>query len=471
MGVLLLLCVLSLMLIGSFLLIRIFSLTRGFEDLSARLDSSFGRNNIYGTIVVCICSLMDLENIIFLPWAPSVFVEKSGGFPNMPLYQSVMLSKSLFLISLSLILGTASEGNTVSSLSLLLSVVLSIYSFCVVILKLKFEDISQFELKLVPKDALVGGGGGVGSGIGCSDLDLEMVEESLNPLAFVEAKADQVYGAEEEVMEKDEKDEEDEEDLIRKSELFLKDSGEYFPSTLRFPDEQVKLLQKQLRHANLKPLEFIPLVDLKREIQDIISKMNRGEECDEETTNRLDHLLMCLDHNEEYKAEQERELSRWVEDHGDFFEEALVVMRRVIPKEIFECSVSTLRSEHHMSVALSKRIFDKKCLWLIRMKKGYIKKLHESDLLGKYSYQAQNLDLVELSAIFWCLPNEFTNDPSGKKKEFKMSLLLELKTMVTLHQEKKLPAIKIRHPAYKDNHKAKNNSALTSILDQSGISP
>ena len=116
-----------------------------------------------------------------------------------------------------------------------------------------------------------------------------------------------------------------------------------------------------------------------------------------------------------------------------------------------------------MSAPLAKRIFDKKCLWLIRMKKDYINKIHESDLLGKYSFQAQNLDLVELSAIYCSLPNDFANDFSGKKKQLKISLLMELKKIVTLHRDNRLPPNKIRNPVYKD-HQADSSRLLTSIL-------
>jgi hypothetical protein len=446
------------MIVGALLLFRIFSLTQGSEDLAGRIDPSYGGNNIYGIIFVCLSCLMDVENLVFLPWVSSIFLEKSGGFPNMWLFQSVKASKCLYLITLTLILGTATESSLATKLNLLLSVALCLYSFCVVVLKLKLEDIAQYELKLVPKDAVVG----LGMGVFVETLDpANKVKdlESMNPLTNIVEVFPVVTTSnivEDALVVADES---GEERMMRASEEFLRDSVGYFPSTIPFPDEQVKVLQQQLRELNAKPLEYIPLLELKREIQEIISKMNRGEECGEDMMQRLDHLLRCLENSREYKEEQEQELVKWVDDNSDFFEEALVLMRRIIPKDIFECSISDLKSVHLMSAPLAKRIFDKKCLWLIRMKKDYINKIHESDLLGKYSFQAQNLDLVELSAIYCSLPNDFANDFSGKKKQLKISLLMELKKIVTLHRDNRLPANKIRNPVYKD-HQADSSRLL-----------
>ncbi len=102
------------------------------------------------------------------------------------------------------------------------------------------------------------------------------------------------------------------------------------------------------------------------------------------------------------------------------------------------------------------------------MSPNYISKLHEADLLNKYSYQAQNLDLIELSALYGSLPDESLclNDALGKKKKYKSDLLVELKKMITLHQQNKLPSNKIRNPIYKHAVPLfEDNNDLYSLVD------
>jgi hypothetical protein len=87
----------------------------------------------------------------------------------------------MYLIALTLILGTASESSLATKLNLLLSVALCFYSFSVVVLKLKLEDIAQYELKLVPKDAIVG----ISMGVFIENLDpANLVKdlETINPI-------------------------------------------------------------------------------------------------------------------------------------------------------------------------------------------------------------------------------------------------------------------------------------------------
>jgi hypothetical protein len=42
-----------------------------------------------------------------------------------------------------------------------------------------------------------------------------------------------------------------------------------------------------------------------------------------------------------------------------------------------------------------------------------ILKIHDADLIHRFDVSTQNLDLVELSAIYFCIPENFTNDCNG----------------------------------------------------------
>ena len=79
-----------------------------------------------------------------------------------------------------------------------------------------------------------------------------------------------------------------------------------------------------------------------------------------------------------------------------------------------------------------------------------IKKIRIADLRGKYSYQSQNLDIVELAAIYIALPLTFENDDRGDKLRFRADLEEKLKLMYTEYKQKKLKAVLVRNPAYKE---------------------
>jgi hypothetical protein len=71
------------------------------------------------------------------------------------------------------------------------------------------------------------------------------------------------------------------------------------------------------------------------------------------------------------------------------------------------------------------------------------------DLIGRFNPIAQGLDIVELAAIFACVPEKFVNDPTGKKNQWRLNLENALREMDKQRQEGKLPASKARNPCYK----------------------
>jgi hypothetical protein len=70
----------------------------------------------------------------------------------------------------------------------------------------------------------------------------------------------------------------------------------------------------------------------------------------------------------------------------------------------------------------------KRCLWLIRMSQSDIGKMHVADLTSKYSTEAQNLDLIEMAAIYhWLLGVNFESDAGGRKVKLRDGLKRTLK--------------------------------------------
>jgi len=207
---------------------------------------------------------------------------------------------------------------------------------------------------------------------------------------------------------------------------------------------QLSIVRKQLLDHGLTPLEFIPLEDINKEIAEILRRLNNEEAYDQD---RFDYLLKCLEVNPEYIAEKEQERRQREEKLVPFLHESLQTMRGFVPANMQEMKLDELVSTHGYSKALAKRIFEKKCLWLTRVDPVSVSKMHISDLGGKFNPLAQNLDIVELAAVYASLPEKFQAED---KVKFKINIFEQLKKMHAEWESKRLPKIKCRNTVYKD---------------------
>jgi hypothetical protein len=219
-------------------------------------------------------------------------------------------------------------------------------------------------------------------------------------------------------------------------------------TTIEFADENLKVLQNQLQAHNLRPLEYIPLYKIRERLQVLTTAVNRGEMFDE---NEFDHLLKCMDVNEEYIQEQKEKERLWREQISAYAQECLHEQRQFIPPDIFLCTQTQLVNDKGIPVLLAKRLMQKKCLWLTRMSEVYIGKLHVAELQGKYGVAGNNLDIVETLAIYACVPVKFPNDGNGKKALWKKTLEDSVKKLMASKDNNTLSTSQLRNPAYK-NH-------------------
>ena len=191
-----------------------------------------------------------------------------------------------------------------------------------------------------------------------------------------------------------------------------------FAAATKFADANIDLLRSQLSKAGLQPVEHIPLAAIRAELATMMTALNAGEACDE---NRLDHLLRCLEWNKECIMEEEQKRNERNAAMAPFVAKCGTIMRGYVPSSITRETEASLR-EAGLSPQLAKRIFSKKCLWLIRMSPEIISRLHEADLFNRYSPEAQKLDLVELAAVYESLPVVFLNDTTGRKQQVRLKL-------------------------------------------------
>ena len=96
--------------------------------------------------------------------------------------------------------------------------------------------------------------------------------------------------------------------------------------------------------------------------------------------------------------------------------------------------------------AMSKRVWERKALWLVHMERGAIAKTHIADLKNKY--QLMGLDLDELRAVYAALPTEFENDGNGAKAEWRAAARKKLEEAVAKSAAGKLPKLERRHSSY-----------------------
>jgi hypothetical protein len=170
--------------------------------------------------------------------------------------------------------------------------------------------------------------------------------------------------------------------------------------------------------------DFVSLADINEELERLAAAANSGVQIDE---NRFDKLISMRLNNAEFQEQERLEHVEWMEEWRDFLEQAVVEMRGYVPHTIFETSQSDLQKS--LPPELVKRLFQKQCVWLVRMTQLDVSRLHESMLFGRYNPEGHDLDVVELGAIYFSLPDAFSSDhPHYRKVAWKERIELRLKT-------------------------------------------
>jgi len=119
----------------------------------------------------------------------------------------------------------------------------------------------------------------------------------------------------------------------------------------------------------------------------------------------------------------------WIRENEALNLCALKRIRSIVPPSIYSrYSLNLLLKELPGEVA--RRVWDNKILWLTRTPKSYISRLHASAFC--YTYRYEDLDEVELRAVWASLPDRFECDPDGRKESWKSGIELTLKQGSTI---------------------------------------
>jgi rRNA processing protein Gar1 len=196
--------------------------------------------------------------------------------------------------------------------------------------------------------------------------------------------------------------------------------------------------------AMIEDYADLALDDIQSELLIMHEMADRGEAIDEK---RFDLLIKLQEEHPEFQRMLAEEREHWKESIAEFIEHCLERTRSFIPVNVFDTTYEDLVNLG-LSSDLSRRILQRQCLWLVRMSREEIARLHESDLMGRFSSLQQNLDIIETAAIYAALPEEFINDTKERKTEWKNSIEDNLRQMLIDHDNDELPPHRIRCPAY-----------------------
>lgn len=407
--------------------------------------------------VLIFLSLLDLRLLCYLPWVKTPFTDMSDGYPNLftsryVLYSSLSAGVLQIGASILLLVIDADNDNLAPQVLFVVFSFLNVLrsSYQVGLFFLVFDLISREEDSANQKMHSVGGDIEFRHSVfkKSSVEEMEEKEEDLVVHQMAEATlttfevahvvinpiAPQPPKPPPKAVKLEPEEEEEKEDPRKEHK-----------TKTRHADETLDILRGQLKNMGARPLEYITLKEIQRELDGIIASARDGAYFDE---GRLDYLLMCMELNPEYVAQKEEEKRRWREQVQVFSQQCLEEMRGYIPPQIFSLSEKMLVEDFLINPALAKRIITKKCLWLLRIHPGDIERLHEAELLGRFNPAAHNLDLVELAAIYATLPEVFPKDPLERKKKWRESVEGNLKSMLEDKEKGKLRGAKLRVDCY-----------------------
>ena len=127
----------------------------------------------------------------------------------------------------------------------------------------------------------------------------------------------------------------------------------------------------------------------------------------------------------------------------------LRIMQGYVPPKGTYHSTTDLQ-ELGLSPVLAFRIMTKRCLWLVRETPASIAADTSTDFVTRYDYSKQGLDIVELAAVYACLPARFdaVSAEDGRRERWRGTLEYQLKRLMKQKEYASFPAELRRNSAY-----------------------
>jgi hypothetical protein len=385
--------------------------------LHLRASGSFAGLRIFLAVLL----LVDPTLIRLYPFNISKFTEKSNGFPNLWIFFRTNLITliaylGLFLLSISVMV-IFDDTSWQVSMTMIVSFLMVVYVIMVLWLRLQVDHLQALS-DTVTIESAAGGGKDV-------NVDKTSTRRWTSRLSI--------------------------KNVYKKRESHFMNSISYGSSN---PVEISSNLQQILHDMNR-----------------IFDKANNGM-CQANDINVLSELFVRIDADKYMSEEYASMTKEWSVNAQLLIISSMDEMKLFVPSDvlILSCTLESLVKDG-MTRVLAKRIFSKQSLWLITASRDDISQLTESDLYGKYNPIDQNLDIVELAAIYGALPKSFTNDINGKKNKWKLMVEGLLISLMNLQESGALSESKRRNPSYQDSKGVYGTKETVSSSTSSGVDP
>lgn len=208
--------------------------------------------------------------------------------------------------------------------------------------------------------------------------------------------------------------------------------------------EHIEILKNQLQLAGIKPIEdIITYPNAKKKLKNAL--ISASEIDSYENLLEVERWDSFVTNHPQFIIEKEAAEKEWEIVQNDSIIESLNIQRNIIPEDIANLSIVDLQIRN-ISKKLSTRIFRNKSLWLVHCSKDDISKLHFADL--QYKFSNIGLDIIEMKALYACLPEKFLFDHNNKKQKWKKNIIARLKELTNQDDNKTLSQKYIRNHCY-----------------------
>jgi len=289
-------------------------------------------------------------------------------------------------------------------------------------------------------------------------------QENLAKMEEAESRAEKAEAAEHELMSQLRAQNLEREEAIKAEQEVTKNQldsiidkrrGSQHPHAMQQYEQEIKALQAKLAalqsalDVNLDNLDWDGTLEMaERKMKECVPRMMGDDEKDAQDAQAdFDQWDKIVRNHADYRKREQEKWEAWEEEEAPKNKQAYKIMTDIVPKEVLTgVSEPWLRSRG-MSSALAKRVMQTKILQFLYMPKETIAKLHIADLSSRFI--PQGLDIVEVRAIYYVLPEHFELDRDGRKKQWLEAYRQKLFTMTEKEKANTLTRPEERHPAYR----------------------
>jgi len=282
---------------------------------------------------------------------------------------------------------------------------------------------------------------------------------------------------------------------------------EVLSETLKDRDVHIDMLVRQLSDAGLVPItEVVSLEQAEASLKVAFERLMNGEESSVDNGGSaggeatlimftaqaaFDKWDTFIRNHPDHIEKTKKAALEWCDEQAEPNNAARLEMRSFVPADIWQSDLTRLKSSYAALAAASppsssapgantkalsssqfeeiaKRVWQRKVLWFVRADPSLIStKIHAVDLHNKYS--TQGLDLAELRAVWASLPRDgFKNDADGRKDEWRVKVLDQLRELVKKEQRGELrPTLRRALPYTRyQQFKLQEQTLITQLLQQ-----